>query len=52
MSRDSVPYGITFCPLCRCPLQRLADKQGTLQGTLADSLAAHYRIVHPGEKLA
>lgn len=33
------------CPLCSCPIQR------TLNGDLADGMAAHFRYVHPGESV-
>jgi len=49
MSRKDVPYSVTFCPVCRCPIQRLADKQGHVKGGLQDALEAHARVVHPGE---
>lgn len=43
-----VAYGVLFCPICRCPLQRMSDNHGPT-GTLEDALQAHRRIVHPTE---
>lgn len=51
MSRkDEVPYSFTFCPECRCPIQRLANNQGEIQGGLQEALEAHARVVHPSEE--
>lgn len=33
------------CPKCGTPVQRTTD------GTLADGMAMHYRVVHPGEQV-
>jgi len=37
-----------LCPLCRCPIQLLADgNQGKTRGTIHDAMARHYEVVHP-----
>jgi hypothetical protein len=40
-----LPDDLTYCPLCKCPIQRMPGPRSTP----ADGLKAHFKMVHKGE---